>query len=835
MRLLTRYILREVVSYALLGAVLFTFVLFMRDLPKILELVVRDSASLTDVLRIFAYTLPNTLTVTLPTAVLAGILLGLSRLAADSEVTAMRACGIGAFTFVRIVSILAFFVLGLGLFNALYFAPRAATNLLKLEDQLKTSQASFEVQPRVFYEDFKNYVLYVQDVPAAGTATWHHIFLADLTQPANPNVTTADQALVSNPGSANPQALRLHLLDGGQHQISPTDPNQYDISTFASTDLPLQFDSQDDTHISRLDTPLHALSLRELLQRARATGNTPTTLNSADARAARIELNLRFSYPFACIVLMLIGVPLGLSSRRGGKSTGVVLTLLLVFAYYLLSNIGVAFAKSGKLSPALGVWAANLIFTAFGILLLQQLAGTGFLIHFFNSIAASLGRMFSHIAPSRIRTTLAGLTRPASRPAAGAPAAQIASTHASAATAPNSIPPAHEHAHHPHPTLVQQLRSLFNTNFPLLLDEYVMRAYATNFFLSLGAFALLFIVFTFFELIGDIVHNHTALVTVGDYLLNLIPYIVSTVTPLCSLLAVLITFSSLNRSSELTAMKATGISLYRVVAPIVVLAAILSAALFAFNESYLPDANRRQEALRAEIKGKPAQTFLLPGRQFISGQTGAAGSPDRIFYYQAFDPYRNLFASLTVFEFDPQSFTLQRRLFAKTVRWDPIANQWAFDNGWQRTFANQTVASYQPFTLASFPEIHEQPTYFIKSDEEKQSQEMTYGELSNYIADLSQSGFDTIRLRVQLDRKLADPAITLVMAILAVPFALFMSKRGSLAGVATAIGVAISYYIVADTFSGLGNINTLPPLLAAWSPDLLFAIAGSYLLLRTPT
>jgi LPS export ABC transporter permease LptF/LPS export ABC transporter permease LptG len=831
MRLLTRYILREVVSYALLGAVLFTFVLFMRDLPKILELVVRDSASLTDVLRIFAYTLPNTLTVTLPTAVLAGILLGLSRLAADSEVTAMRACGIGAFTFVRIVSILAFAALGLGLFNALYFAPSAASNLLKLEDQLKTSQASFEVQPRVFYEDFKNYVLYVQDVrPAAGAAAWHHIFLADLTQPANPNVITADQALVSNSGSANQQALRLHLLEGGQHQISPTDPNQYDISTFASTDLPLQFDSQDDTHVSRSDTPLHALSLRELLHRARAARNTPAPLNSADARAARIELNSRFSYPFACLVLMLIGVPLGLSSRRGGKSTGVVLTLLLVFAYYLLSLIGDAFAKSGKLSPALGVWAANLIFTAFGLLLLQQLAGTGFLIHFFNSIAASLGRMLSHIAPSRIQSTLARLTCPASRPTSGAAAAQTASIHASADDAPNSIHPAH--AHQSHPTLAQRLRSLFNTNFPLLLDEYVMRAYATNLIFSLGAFILLFIVFTFFELIGDIVRNHTALVTVGDYLLNLIPYIVSTVTPLCSLLAVLITFSSLNRSSELTAMKATGISLYRVVAPIVVLAALLSAALFAFNESYLPNANRRQEALRAEIKGKPAQTFLLPGRQFISGQT-AAGSPDRIFYYQAFDSDRDIFASLTVFEFDPQSFTLQRRIFAKSVRWDTTANQWAFENGWQRTFANQTVASYQPFTLASFPEIHEQPTYFIK--EEKQSQEMTYGELSNYIADLSQSGFDTIRLRVQLDRKLADPAITLVMAILAVPFALFMGKRGGIAGIATAIGVAISYLIVAYTFSGLGNINTLPPLLAAWSPDLLFAIAGSYLLLRTPT
>ena len=799
--------------------------------PRILELVVRDSASLTDVLRIFAYTLPNTLTVTLPTAVLAGILLGLSRLAADSEITAMRACGIGVFRFVGIVSILALAALGLGLFNALDFAPHAAGNLLKLEDRLKTSQASFEVQPRVFYEDFKNYVLYVQDVrPAAGAAAWHHIFLADLTQPANPNITTADQALVSNPGPANSQALRLHLLDGSQHQISPTDPNQYDISTFASTDLPIQFNSQDDTHISRSDTPLHALSLRELLQRIHASRSNPSPLNTADARAARIELNLRFSYPFACIVLMLIGVPLGLSSRRGGKSAGVVLTLLLVFAYYLLSNIGVAFAKSGKLSPVLGVWAANLIFTAFGILLLQQLAGTGFLIHFFHSIAASLGKMLSPIAPSRIRSTLAGLTRPTSHPASSAAAAQISSIHAAAASAPSPNHPTH--AHHPRPTLVQRMRSLFNSNFPLLLDEYVLRAYATNFILSLGAFALLFIVFTFFELIGDIVHNRIALVTVGDYLLNLIPYIVSTVTPLCSLLAVLITFGSLNRSSELTAMKATGISLYRIVAPIVVLAAILSAALFAFNESYLPDANRRQEALRAEIKGKPAQTFLLPGRQFISGQNGAAGSPARIFYYQAFDADRDIFASLTVFEFDPQTFTLQRRIFARSVRWDPNVNQWAFNNGWQRTFANQTVASYQPFTVAGFPEIHEQPAYFIK--EEKQSQEMTYGELTGYIADLSQSGFDTIRLRVQLDRKLADPAITLVMALLAVPFALFMGKRGGLVGIATAIAVAISYWIVAGIFSSLGDINTLPPLLAAWSPDLLFAIAGSYLLLRTP-
>ncbi|MDR3745657.1 MAG: LPS export ABC transporter permease LptF [Acidobacteriaceae bacterium] len=828
MRLLTRYILREVVSYALLGAVLFTFVLFMRDLPKILELVVRDSASLTDVARIFAYTLPNTLTVTLPTAVLAGILLGLSRLAADSEITAMRACGIGALAFVRIVSVLGFAALTLGLVNALYFAPRAAGDLLKLEDQLKNSQASFEIQPRVFYEDFKNYVLYVQDVhPADGAATWRHVFLADLTQPSNPNVTTADQALVSSSGSASPQGLQLHLMNGGKHEISSTNPNQYDISTFASTDVPIQIDNQDDTHISRSDTPLHALSMGELWQRIRSKGSS-SRIALLNKRAASIELNTRFSYPFACLVLMLIGVPLGISSKRGGKSTGVVLTLLLVFAYYLLSELGVGFAKSGKLSPVLGVWGANLLFTAFGVLLLQQLAGAGAILQLFSSLGAGSGRKLSQIAPARILTTLKRVTRNQADSVCGSEDGEIHPVSSASFNGHN--------AQHYAPTLIQRMRSLFKTSFPLLLDEYVLRAYATNFLFSLGAFALLYVVFTFFELIGDIVRNGTALITVGDYLLNLVPYILNSVTPLCSLLAVLITFSTLSRTSELTAMKATGISLYRVVAPVFVLAAILAAALFTFDESYLPAANRRQESLRAQIKGKPAQTFLRPDRKWISGQSGSAATPDHIFYYQAFDPDRNIFANLTVFEFNPQSFTLVRRIYSADARWNAGTGVWDFDNGWQRSFDGQngeTVASYQPFKVASFPEIHEQPSYFKKED--KQSQEMTYSELTRYIDDLRQSGFDTVRLRVQLDRKIADPAITLVMAILAVPFAVSMGKRGGLAGIATAIGVAISYWVVAGIFSSMGEIGTLPPLLAAWSPDLLFGIAGSYLLLRTPT
>src|SRR3569623_16887 len=254
MRIFTRYILREVLSYAALGGLLFTFVLFMRDMSKIIELLVRDSASLVDAARIFADLLPSTLTVTIPTAVLAGVLLGLGHLAADSEITAMRACGIGAVSFVRIVSIVSFTALGLGLVNTLYLAPHGAADLLRLEDRLKTSQAAVEIQPRVFYEDFKNYVLYVQDArPAAGAAVWRHVFLADLTQPANPNITTADQAIGSSSGRGDAQTTRVHLLNADQHQISPTNPDQYEFQTYAYLDLPLESSSQDDTHISRVD------------------------------------------------------------------------------------------------------------------------------------------------------------------------------------------------------------------------------------------------------------------------------------------------------------------------------------------------------------------------------------------------------------------------------------------------------------------------------------------------------------------------------------------------------------------------------------------------------
>jgi LPS export ABC transporter permease LptG/LPS export ABC transporter permease LptF len=771
-RILTRYIWSEVLSHALIGGTLFTFILFMKELGQLLEMAVRNSSSIGGVFEVFLLTLPNTFIVTIPMAVLVGVLLGLSRLAADSEITAMRASGIGVWAFVRIVSAIAILGWVVSLANSLYLAPKATEALLELEDSLKNQQISFEVQPRVFYEDFKNYVLYVQDVRAgAGAAQWQRIFLADVSNPANPKVTTAEQATVVNGGD---QTLLMRLRDGTEHELVNTSGNgQYQVSTFTESELPLAVGAQDDPHIGHSDTPILAMSNRELYAHARAP----------NGRWYMIELHKRFAYPAACIVLMLVGVPLGMSSRRGGKSAGFVLSIALVFIYYFLFSTGAALAREGKVPVFVGVWSANILFTLLSLLLLRRMATGGGGGHQLAYLTSWFKRGQPATAKNKLTSRIKGDRHGRGR-------------------------------------------------FPLILDDYILREFISTFVMVLISFVMLMLVFTFFELLGDIIRNRTPLVTVGEYLINLTPSMIYQITPLGVLVAVLVTFGILTRTNELTAMKATGISLYRIIVPILVVAATLAVALFLFDESYLPTANRRQEALRSVIKGKPAQTFLRPDQQWIFGME-QPGKPGRIFYYQFFDPDHDRFANISVFEFNPENFSLSRWIYASSAHWEPRLNEWIFEQGWERHFEGEAVSSYSPFDVESFPEILERPQYFKK--EALQSQEMSFGELDRYIWDLRQSGFDTKRLSVQLNQKLAFPLITLVMATLAVPFALSMGKRGSLTGIAAAIGLAIGYWVLSSTFVALGDVNMLPALIAAWSPDLLFALAGGYLLLRTPT
>jgi LPS export ABC transporter permease LptG/LPS export ABC transporter permease LptF len=781
-RILTRYILGEILSHTLIGCALFTFILFMRELPHILEMVVRNSSTLTNVLEILLFTLPNTFKVTIPMAVLVGVLLGLSRLASDSEIIAMRASGLGIGYFVRVASIVAIGGTLLGVANSLYLAPRANQAIMEMEQSLETSQASYEIQPRVFYEDFRNFVLYVQDVRAgAGASNWRQVFMADVTDPSTPRITTAASATVVND---TPQELLMRLRDGSRHETVTDQPEQYNISTFTTTDLPLALSQQSAVHLGRMDTAIYAMPLGTLRER----------IKGQDGKRYLIELHNRFAYPTACIVLMLVGVPLGVASRRGGKSSGFVFTILLVFLYYFLSSTGIALGRQNKIPAFLAVWSANLLFAGVGAFLLWQMASGG-----------------------QVLNTLTGWASRKPKPEAD--------------PQPNGIPLTGFLARL-QPRTQRFGRTSSRGVFPRILDEYVVREFLGTFFMVLAAFVMLMLVFTFFDLVGDILRNHIPLTTVGAYLVNLTPDMLYQIAPLAVLIAVLVTFGVLNRNSELIAMKATGISLYRLVIPIVSISAILAVSLFLFDEFYLPQANLRQEALRSVIKGRPPQTFLHPEQKWIFGHPHP-GEPGRIFYYQFFDPDHNQFGNLSLFEFDPSTFALSRRVFAARATWDAGAGTWRFKDGWQRDIAGANVTRYREFSNTTFAEIHEEPSYFKK--ENKQSQEMNFGQLDRYIRDLRQSGFDTMRLRVALWHKLAYPLTAIVMAILAIPFALSMGRRGSLTGIAVAIAVALAYTVVDGLFGAMGDVNYLPATLAAWSPDILFGLTGGYLLLRTPT
>jgi LPS export ABC transporter permease LptG len=341
------------------------------------------------------------------------------------------------------------------------------------------------------------------------------------------------------------------------------------------------------------------------------------------------------------------------------------------------------------------------------------------------------------------------------------------------------------------------------------------------------AFTGVYFIFDFFQLLGDMVRNHVSAGVVLGYYRFLLPQVIYLMLPLSILVATLVNFGLLTKSNQITAIKSAGVSLYRISAPVLLVAIVLSVGMFFLSDDFLPQTNKQQDAFRNLIKGKPPQTFSRPERQWIFGQA------DRIYNYRFFDSYKNVFADLSCFEFDPKSFRLTRRIYAGRAFWEPAIRGWVLENGWVRDLEGDRVEKYFPFSVDTFSEMVEEPAYFKK--EVRPSEQMSALELRHYISELSQSGFDVVRLSVQFYRKFSYPLIAFVVALIGIPFSFTTGSKGALSGVALSIGIAILYWSISSMFEAMGNLSQLPPLVAAWSPDVLFALAGSYLLLRVKT
>jgi LPS export ABC transporter permease LptG len=368
---------------------------------------------------------------------------------------------------------------------------------------------------------------------------------------------------------------------------------------------------------------------------------------------------------------------------------------------------------------------------------------------------------------------------------------------------------------------------------PQVIDTYVLTSFMFYFVLLLTSFVLIYHVFTFFELLSDIIKNHPSMSKVLSYHFFLTPRLIYDFTPVGVLAAVLVAFGVLSKHNEITAFKACGISVYRLSVPVLVAGLFLSGSLFAFDHYWVPDADRRQDALRNEIKGKAPQTYLRPDRKWIYGLH------DRIYYYKYFDQGERTMLGVDVYEIDPASFRLKRQISAERARWEPALKAWVFQNG-QSWLMDANCQDCSPRHVDNFsggthtfPELEETPDYFVH--EVKQSRQMNFEELEKYIAELQQGGFDTVPLQVQLNKKFSVPLFALILAMVSIPFAFVAGNRGAMAGVGMSFVIFIAYWSVLQVFEQIGNLGQLPPQVAAWSPDVMFGLAGLYFLARMRT
>src|SRR5208282_2174209 len=533
MRILDRYIAREVTRHAFLGLLIFTFVLFVPKLVHLMEIFVRHSGSTSQIATLFLCIVPSLLVFTIPMAVLIGVLLGLGRMSMDSEIIAFAALGISRKHILVPVGILAVIGAALTLLMTLWLAPLSLRTFRDIEGTLVTSQVSFAVQPRVFDERFPHLVLYVNDLAASGTH-WNGVFLAEAgADSSNSQITLAESAIVIADAALG--KLELHLNGGTTHEFDRSIPDHYSVTSFGRSDWPIEVTSP----AAAAEERVISFPERPFLQLWRDHG--------PDWRDARVELHQRLAFPVACFAFALIAIPLGAQPRRGGRAAGSLLSIIIIAAYYLLLVTGAGFARQGLVSPALGMWAANFILLVVALLLfprMQRYRGEAPLPDFFIRVAA-----FWRLLRRSIR----------------------AKSRASSFRSENGAP-----------------RPPSYSSFPSIIDLYLLRRFFYYFLLILVAFLFLFEIFTFFELAEDIRRHNVPFMVVINYFRFLIPYSVYQFTPLGALVAVLVTFGVLSKNNEIVAFKASGLSLYRLAIPLLFAGLAIASALLILDDTYLP-------------------------------------------------------------------------------------------------------------------------------------------------------------------------------------------------------------------------------------------------------
>jgi len=788
-KLLDRYLIRETITPFLLALGVFTFVLAVNPMLDEAKNLLAKGDPVGTVGFLLLTLLPQALGVTLPMAFLTGLLMALGRLSGDRESVALLSCGVSPLRLLRPVLFMALVVGAITMYVLMRAKPDANQAFRETTFRFLTEQSENDIKPRVFFERFPGMVLFVGDTSPGGG--WKDVMLADTTQPGRPIVTLAETgSLVVDQEN---RLVRLVLNNAARYTPGKDDQRVY--STSRHTDpllIRVTAESVFGTgEISRGLSEMDRAGLLAEIEKKKAAGISPHN--------EIMHLQQMYSFPAACLVFAVLGLALGLNTRKEGRLAGMALGLAVILAYYGLMLMAQGFAKGEAWdggvarTAAWARWVPNLVLGVVGLLALWWRA---------KASGDGLGLPLP-------RWTERWLRRPpvqTSTPAMGAVTAT---------------------ARRGRVVLVIRVPHL-RLPMPRLLDRYVGSRYLRTVGLAFVGLLSLYYVGTVIDLADKIFKGQANLWTLAAYLWYSTPQFIAFVLPIATLVAVLATIGALTRTGELTVMRACGVSLYRVALPLYVLALIWSGLLFVFDERVMWEANRRASVLEDRIRDRTSSTMNVANHNWLMGRDG------RLYYYVVFQS-DNLFSStaatlhgLSVFETAEAPYRLVGHTYVTRAR--HLDGQWQGEHGWTQRFQ---AADLERKDFARAP-LEIEPLEDFKRAQVDAGQ-MRFGELREYVQRLGASGFNVAEQRVNLHRKLAFPLVTLVMTLIAVPFGVTTGRKGALYGIGLAVILASSYFLLLTFFSAVGSAGVLPAALAAWSANILFMAGAAYMTLTVRT
>lgn len=794
---LDRYVIREILVPFFLVLLVLTFVL---EIPVIIdqgEKLIAKGASFSVISQVLLLLVPQALGITIPMSLLIALLMALGRLSADREVVALQACGVSLLRLLRPIGAFAVAACAATMYVMIVAVPDANQAFRELTYRVVSSWTQGEIRPHIFFQDFPGMVVYVGDASSSGG--WGEVFVADTSQPESPRIYTAQHGEIRVDGVK--RTVQMVLARGQTHFIDRRTPERYEATQFDRVVLTLDpavifknqavLKGEPEKTIAELRQDMENMGRDEQACVATKQQTPERCATMFSTHNQQIHIHQKFSLPVACLVFALIALPLGVSTRKEGKLGSFVLGGAVVCLYYFVMSISGSLAKGHQVPATLAAWLPNIVLGVIGAALFLRRMGTAD-----RQIRIALPFWRERSSPAPVESEVS-----VPKPAA-------------AANGNGKI------------VLVIRVPD-FSLPGPTILDRYVVQASSRSILVAGGIFLGLFYIATFLDLSDKLFKGQTT----GWMILTLLwfstPQYLYYVIPLAVLIGTLVTIGTITKNSELVVMKACGISLYRVAAPLLVLAVVGSGALFLLEERVLALANRRADTLNNVVRGRGPRSSDSLNRRWLVGRDS------RIYHYVYFDRDVRALHSLSVYDLERQQRTIAGVTFAaqatQMVRHEGDSVPWEARNGWVRRVLPQ--ARFEKFDTRGLR--LESSRYF--ASEEPDAELMSYSELRDYVSALQAGGFNVVPHVVSLHRKLAFPFVTLVMTLIAVPFAVTMGRSGALYGIGAGIVLAILYWILISVFGAIGSAGLITPLLAAWAPNILFASAAVYLVLTVRT